>query len=198
MAVFALTIEKQVVYQGELHSFGNTYHYKTDVGQVFDDLDVATEVADAERRVTQNNVDFVGWRTWGPTDGTALANVIRASGDLAFSGNAIVNPSMYKEACVLCVIEIARSPVLNRRRWLRKFVRLGGSTAAAFADDVVSGAAPLPAAVQASFVSYMNNVKNAGGASGDAYGLCTEDGDGVPLGSVPEVRPYLFTRDIGR
>lgn len=197
MAVFAVYVEKQAEYFGKLETFGNTYHYSTLPGQEFLDEDTANHVAEEERKVTQSNVQFVGWRTWGPTDGTQLANIIRASGDLDGIGGALKNSSTYKEACALVVLEIARSPLLNRRRWLRKFLRMpGGSTA--MPDDVISGQQAIPQGLQDELVAYGNAVKRAPGPGADPYGLCTEEGDVVPLGTNAEVRPYLFTRQIGR
>lgn len=197
MAVFAVYIEKQVEYFGQLEVFGNTYHYSTVPGQTFDDEGTAIHCADEEKLVTQSNVEFIGWRTWGPTDGTQLANIIRASGELDGFGQALANPSTYKEACALIVLEIDRSPVLNRRRWLRKFLRMpGGSTQ--MPDNVISGRDEIPPTLQDELVAYGNGVKRAPGPGADPYGLCTEDGDVVPLATNAQVRPFLFTRQIGR
>ncbi len=176
MAVFAVYIEKQTQYFGELRTFGNTYHYETEVAQPFDDEGVANQVAQLENDVTQSTVDFIRWKTWGPTDGAPLANVMRAEGELAFTGSAVASPGMYVEACALIVIEIGRSPVLNRRRWLRKFIRLPGYSGGVLAPDVISGRAPLPPAAQADFVTIGNLIKNIGIAGGGTVNLVTEGG----------------------
>ncbi len=196
MGVFAVYIKKESPYFGAVRPFGNTYHYKTAPGQVFDDQTVAEKVLLEERKVTQSSVTFKGWTTWGPTDGPDLGNVIRQSGTATGPGQASVAPGMYKEACGLIVIEIDRSPVLNRRRWLRKFLRNPGAVGVGMTAATLAGQDPLPAELQTALVAYGNAIKNiVQGAS--SVGLCTEKGDGVPLGTNAQVRPYLFTRQIG-
>lgn len=196
MAVFAVYIEKETAYFGAVVKFGNTYHYETTPGQTFNDETIATEVATAEQQVTQANVSFVGWKTWGPTDGTKLANIIRASGEFNFNGFSATNTSLYKEACALVVWEISRSPVLNRRRWLRKFLRCPSSPGGSLTAASVSGSDPIGSTIQQALVDYGNAVKNVGPAT-DPLTLCTEAGDQVPIGTDAQVRPYLFTRQIG-
>jgi hypothetical protein len=197
MAVFAVYIEKQSQYFGELAVFGNTYHYSTDPGQVFLDQAVAEDVAAAEAVVTQSSVDFIRWQTWGPTDGAPLANVMREAGELAFSGGGSAVAGTYKEACALVVLEIARSPLLNRRRWLRKFVRVPGGATMGLTGDTLAGSAPLSPELQALLVAYGNEIKTMPNVA-DSYTLCTEAGDGVPVATNAQVRPYLFTRQIGQ
>ncbi len=197
MAVFAVYIEKQSQYFGELAVFGNTYHYSTDPAQTFNDQAVAEDVAAEEQKVMQSTVDFLSWQTWGPTDGAPLANVMRAAGEFAFSGTGTAIAGTYKEACALVVLEIARSPLLNRRRWLRKFVRVPGGPTFGMTGDTLAGSAPLSPELQAHLVAYGNAIKTMPNVSG-AYTLCTEAGDGVPVATNAEVRPYLFTRQIGQ
>lgn len=196
MAVFAVYIKKEASYFGEVRPFGNTYHYKTAPGQVFNDQVVAEAVAAHEKAVTQASVTFTGWTSWGPTDGPALGNVIRENGPLSGPGAGAISPGTYREACALVVIEISRSPVLNRRRWLRKFLRNPGSAAAGMQTAVLQGSAPLTPALQADLVAYGNNIKNIS-QGGTSVGLCTEQGAEVPLATDAQVRPYLFTRQIG-
>ncbi len=197
MAVYAVYIKKQSQYFGSLQDFGNTYHYKTTPGEVFRDQALAEAIAAAERKVTQRTVTYLGWQTWGPTDGAPLANVMRESGPFAFTGDGIDTPQTYKEACALVVLPIARSAILNRRRWLRKFIRVPGEVSLALSSGTLSGAAPLSGALQAALVAYGNAIKEITLLT-NAYTLCTEQGDGVPLATNAEVRPYLFTRQIGQ
>jgi hypothetical protein len=61
---------------------------------------------------------------------------------------------------------------------------------------VLQGSAPISAALQADLVSYGNNIKNIFQGADDVQ-LCTAEGDGIPIATNAEVRPYLFTRQIG-
>ncbi len=196
MSVFAVYIKKESPYFGETRPFGNTYHYKTAPGQTFNDATVAAAVLAEERKVTQSTVQFKGWTTWGPTDGPALGNVIRQSGSVNQPGLATAAAGTYKEACALVVIEIDRSPVLNRRRWLRKFLRNPGIDGVSMNTDTLAGVAPIIPSIQAGLVAYGNAIKNIS-QGGTSVGLCTEKGDEIPLATNAQVRPYLFTRQIG-
>lgn len=196
MATFAVSIRKQSQYFGELRTFGNTYHYSTDVGEPFDDEAVATSVAIAEKEITQSTVEFIGWESWGPTDGAPLANVMRASGEFDGFGEGVASPGTYKEACALVVWPIARSPVFNRKRWLRKFIRVPGYSFEVTAPDVLAGSAPMSAGMQGALVAFGNDVKNIPYGASTAN-LSTEDGERMPVGTNAEVRPFLFTRQIG-
>jgi hypothetical protein len=196
VGVFAVYIKKETRYFGEFRQFGNTYHYKTAPGQVFNDQTVAEAVAELERPVTDQNVNFTGWTTWGPTDGTALANVIRASGDLTGPGGGGTTDGLYKEVCALVVIEIGRSAVLNRRRWLRKFLRMPSAPGLSLPVTTMSGSQPIPASMVSALEGYGNGIKNIS-QGGTSVGLCTEKGDEIPLGTPAQVRPFLFTRQIG-
>ncbi len=194
MAVYALYIEKEVDYFGGRKVMGNTYHYLTDFGEPFRDAAVAQEVADAEKLVTSSDVEFTAWRTWGPSDGPVIDNIIREGGELTGNGQAFPAPNMYREACALFVWPLPRSPVLNRRRWLRKFIRIPGAPDGAFPAAVASGQAAMLPASQALLVSsYADAVLTV---NIEGHQLCTSTGD-VPNGPA-EVRPYLFTRQIGQ
>jgi hypothetical protein len=199
MAVFAVYIEKEAAYQGAVRPFGNTYHYQTAPGQDFTDEATAELVAAEERKVTLSDVEFKSWVTWGPTDGPPLGNVIRQRGTFAFAGDGTGSFGMYRENCALVVWEIARSATLNRRRWLRKFLRNPGAAGVGMNDATLSGESPMPQTILDPLIAYGNAVKaiTPGSAQMDPYTLCTEDGDAVPLATATEVRPFLITRQIG-
>jgi hypothetical protein len=195
LGVYAVYIQKRESYHGAVRLFGNTYHYRTIPAQVFSDAAVALEVATAERSITSNDVEFVGWKTWGPTEGNDFDNVMREVGTFAFSGDGAAAGAMYREACLLAVWPLPRSPVYNRRRWLRKFIRLPNPTTA-FSANVMAGVDPIPTATQSLINSgYIQAVESVltGGSQAE---LCTELG--VDRSGPGLVRPYLFTRQIGK
>ncbi len=195
MGVFAIYIEKEEAYFGGLRRFGNTYHYRTAPGQTLQDESLANEIAAAEKRVTSATVDFVGWRTWGPTDGPIIDNIIREDGVLTGPGLGGSNSSMYREVCALVVWPLARSRVLNRKRWLRKFIRIPGLEAASIPAGVAAGTEPLSQALIDQFNNtYTSAVVEIGGL--ETIGLCTSLGDEPTEAGT--VRPFLYTRQIGQ
>lgn len=195
MAVFAVRIVKREDYQGELREFGNTYHYLTTLGEPFGDSDVATVLSNAEKAVTQADVEFVRWESWGPTEGSAFDNVMRDRQPLTGTGAGGNQPLMYREACAVVAWELPRSPATNRRRWCRKFIRLVSAAGASWTDVQVSGRAPLPSSVQTALQTYANAVDEVTSGA-NQYQLCTKSG--VAVQALGVVRPYLFTRDIGK
>jgi hypothetical protein len=193
MSVFAVYIQKETDYFGGRRKFGNTYHYQTAPAQPFNDQAVVDQIVAAERPVTDNQVDFVGWTTWGPTDGSTFDNVIRESGELSGTGGNTIADAYYKEACMLVVWPMPRSPVTNRRRWLRKFLRMSGPSG--LSPNQLSGQDPLTPADRSLMVTTYADpvtVVTSGGASSE---LCSEDG--VLPNADPIVRPFLYTRQIG-
>lgn len=197
MAVFAVRIIKRDTYFGESREFGNTYHYRTIPGQVFEDQRVAEYLRDQEQPLLQDSVAFDRWETYGPTDGPAAANVIRDGGSLAGSGQATSISGMYKELCVLVTWEISRAPVTNRRRWLRKFFRMPGFPAGIVTDPMIQGEEPLPDSSRQAYIDYGNSVARVPGPGADPYELANEQGDGEAPVDGAMARPFLFTRDIG-
>lgn len=193
MAVFAVYIEKSAFFEGQERVFGNTYHYETDAGQTFDDEAIATSVAAAEKTFTFSVVDFLRWRTWGPTDGSAFDSVIRDEGSLSGSGAVAGGATVYPEVCALAVWPLPRSPVTNRKRWLRKFYRLalGPSDPGA---NVSSGQGRYSAAQKDAFVAEFQPITRAVGLGTD-ISLCTAAGDRAVSGV--EIRDYVTTREIG-
>nr|CRY95240.1 hypothetical protein [uncultured prokaryote] len=197
MAVFAIYIQKEARYFGQLRTFGNTYHYEVSDVQTFDDRVAAEYVADAERAVTNSDVTFLRWQTYGPTDGSQVDNVMREDGELTGSGQHLVEAGLYVEACVLVVWPLPRSPVTNRKRWLRKFLRspgfgvdLGGTRAAG--QDALT--AEHIAELQDEYASVVTT--NIGPSGTLDATICTADG--VQPNADPIVRPYIYTRQIGR
>lgn len=194
MPVVAVYIQKEISFEGAVRPFGNTYHYLVDDMNTLDDAALAAEIANQEKSITSLSVTFKGWRTWGPTDGSDFANVMRDSGLLSGVGSAAAATGSYREVCGLIVWPLARSETTNRRRWLRKFIRqmnLGTTLTA----NQLQGTDPLTSTQITSInTAYTDQVLNNGPSA--AYDLCTEEGD-VPI-AAGTVRPYLKTRDIGR
>lgn len=194
MAVFAVYIQKRTAYHGEERTFGNTYHYRTTTGEPFDDENVANQVMQAERAITSTDVRFIGWKTWGPTDGTAFDSVVREDGVWDLGGGGTDPGGVYREACTLVVWPMDRSPTTNRKRWLRKYLRLAtGPTAEA--PTVYEGSTAFSQAALDAFSNYAASVRDIV-TDFQTYPLCNENGEGTTEPGF--ARPYMFTRQIGR
>lgn len=193
MPVFAIRIVKREKYAGAEREMGNTYHFSTQPLEPFPDLATATFIADQEKLITSNVVEFIRWESWGPTDGSDFENVMRDKQPLTGFGSGSSISNMYREAAVVVAWPIPRSPTTNRRRWLRKFIRCPGVPGAS--DAVVAGADPMTTLMKAPFLTYANEVRSPP-SLGLEDSLCTEQG--VEPNAASIVRDYLTTRDIGR
>lgn len=193
MAVFGVYITKRESFRGGSRIFGNTYHFKTGTGQVFNDEAVARQVMEAEQPLLSSDVDFEGYQTWGPTDGSEFENVMRDSGDFDTSGEGASQPAMFAEVCALVVWPLPRSETTNRRRWLRKFLRLSPGQLS-LSDGVLRGAERIDADTRRNYDAYVTMIDGIQSAV-DPVQLCTDDG--TEPNAEGTVRPYLFTRQIG-
>ena len=194
MAVFAVYIEKEENFQGGLKTFGNTYHFATDTGEPFDDALAIQQVADAEKAVTSPTINFTRGRTWGPTDGAQVDNVMREEVDISGPGVGPNGYFLYRELAVLVVWPMPRSVPLNRKRWLRKFLRVAQIDGAA-PEGRAYGIDPLGATYKDLIIAnYANPVTDL--ATLGNFRLCNEEG--VTPNADPIVRDYLVTRQIGR
>lgn len=195
MATYGLRIIKSSPYFGSNEQFGNTYHYTTQIGEPFPDEELALYIREAERLVTANDVNFIGWETWGPTDGSLFENVMRDQGVWNIPGAGTPQSGMYREVCALVTWPIPRSPLLNRRRWLRKFIRLPAFPGASVGAAVAAGIEPLAQSQRDLLKAYGDDVRSPT-PLGLEDSLATSDG--VEPNAATEVRPFLFTRQIGR
>jgi hypothetical protein len=194
LPVIACYIQKEVDYFGERRTLGNTYHYLVSNPDSLDDEAMAIEVKNAEKAVATQEVKFVGWRTWGPTDGSEFANVMREDGVFNEFGTLANILNMYREQCLLAVWPLTRSVATNRKRWLRKFLRLSYPPGLSPSASVQAGSSAMSAAQLAAVKSsYADQVANVGPVN--EYDLCTAQGD-VPTGGAV-IRPYYYTRQIG-
>lgn len=195
MAVFAVRIRKSTLFEGSTREFGNTYHYKTSALEPFQDLAVATALKNQERLVMASDVTFLGWETWGPTDGSQFNNVMRESGVFNENGQGINTPAMYKEVAAVVAWPLPRSPSTNRKRWCRKFIRIPGNGTSQVNQAQAEGESPLSGAQLTALEAYGSAVRSIT-ANALTVQLCTDDG--TETTGAAQVRPFLKTREIGR
>lgn len=195
MAVFAVRTVKREEYMGQIREFGNTYHYSTDPVTPFPDISLADAIIAQERSITSSEVEFVRLETWGPTDGTKFDNVMRERIERNLLGLGTAQDTMYREVCGVVAFPMPRSPTTNRRRWLRKFIRLPALGGAAFLPAQLSGRQALTTAQKDSLVAFGNAIREIT-IGGVVFPLVSEKG--VRHNAPALARPYLITRDIGR
>jgi hypothetical protein len=173
MAVYAVSITKQVPYRGGIQPFSNVYHYKTTLAQFLDDSAIVDDLVAAEKLVHASNVTFLTGRVWGPTDSTPQASVTRLIKDLSGTGSLSPATDTSPEMCILCVWPLGRYGLRNRPQFLRKWIHpcsIAGTTAGQRGQTSKLTNPMEP------FTTYINDVTEADSLAGDAVDLCSPTG----------------------
>ncbi len=191
MAVFAVSITKELDWRGQAQQFSNIYHLNTNVGQIFDDIAAIDALVAAERPIFSNNVRFKVARTWGPTNNGQAASLMRDIKDLTGIGQATSSASAYKEMAILARWPLGRYGSRNRPQFLRKWLHTNALHG--YPPDGSDPLTSVPTALQ----TYLNAVTfvNPPGLQ-DGYELCSWDGK-LPTGPATLTK-YLEHRQFGR
>lgn len=194
MGVYAVSVIKEFKYKGVAERFANVYHYSTADGQPFLDEVVADAVVEAERKILGADTKIVQATTYGPTDQGEFANVLRETLDYNITGAVSYLPC-HHAAAVLISWGLPRSPVSNRRRWLRKYLHVAYLPSDSSAE-AAQGMVPLPQAAIQKYTDYAQEVSTVQGPGlGAGLELCTRLGDKFTPGTI-KVHPYLGIRDL--
>ena len=194
MAVFGVSITKEMDWRGQKERISNVYHYHTSDGQNFPDEAVIAEVARLEKLVFANNITFVQGRTWGPTNLGPVASVTRSIVDLTGTGAMAASSSMYRECAILISWPLGRYGTRNRHQFLRKYLHtLATHGYDASGNTAILGqpAAGSPLAVYMEGVRVLNPSGFVGGLDLATSGDRTNIGQG-------RIYPYLEHRQLNQ
>lgn len=136
MAIVAVSITKSVNWRGKTEQFSNILHY--DVGPMVGYtaqgwLDMIDAVAAAEKAAFGSIVSFVSGRVWGDVLQPPQDTVTLGLKDLTGTGTQPGAAEVPFELAVVVQKYIGRSPIFQRKLFLRKYLHIcrGSSTAAA-------------------------------------------------------------------
>lgn len=196
MPVYAVNIQHRFDYRGETQNGGNTYHYEfgSDVpgdNQTFESL--ADEIAVIHANIIPSTLDIGRVSIWGPTDGPEADSVMVYDEIDGRSGvvGAALTPA-YRTVAVLCVWPLPRSPITNRKRWLRKFLR--PVDAFEFGNDELAGRASIQGGIGDTMLQeYLQAITTPATTNG-TVDICTADGT-LPTAD-PVYRDFLRTRQV--
>lgn len=122
MAEYAVAIEKDTLFQGQLERFSNVYTFDTGVTESFEDLPIITRLVEIEKAVFGTAVNFRLGRSYGIA-GPSIGNVMREVVDLTGTGTQ-TGPTVYRECAVCVTFDLPRSLILRRRRIGRKWLHV--------------------------------------------------------------------------
>lgn len=193
MAVFAISVTKEVPWRGSYHPVSNVYHYKTNALEEFDDQAAIDRVVALEKAIYATTVNFRKARTWGPTDQGQAQSKMRAVSDLSGTGALTPASNFYGEFAVMMYWPLGRYGTRNRPQYLRKWHHLDRSAGLSVSGLRFTGAVP------AELATYMAGIESLdpAGVTGP-FALCTADGEHVAPLNGGKLYPYLEHRQIGR
>lgn len=196
MAIYAVSIRKDIPWRGARATFGNVYHYKTDPGEPFDDVGVINRLLTLEKAIHSSEVKFLQGRSWGPITGNKADSVMREIIDFSNqAGSLSSNPAMYPELCFMVYWPLGRYGSRNRPQFMRKWLRL--DTAHGYTAAQIAGRASI-GGIAAAIQTYINGVQlmDTGVPGMVAYPLCTHTGrERVESGKL---YPYMEHRQLGK
>lgn len=192
MAVFAVSITKEADWRDAMREFSNVYHFKTDVGEPFDDLGVINKVVAAEKLIHSSDVKFTRARTWGPTEQGQSANLMREVVQLSGAGSMAASSNYYAEMAIMVYWPLGRYGSRNHPQYLRKWLHCHNNHG--LPADGGRGTGATAAQVQ-QYIDAVTEVRMV--IDVDGYELCTPDGQHTPIGPGKQY-PYLEHRQIGR
>ena len=128
MGAYGVTIEKTITFRGVAELVSNVYHYRITAPLAVDYEALADAVTALDKSAHTAAFAYKTARVFGPTDGTPAANLMRLVKDLTGAGTrAGPGPTFYPELCAVSSIFVGRSPVKNRKIFVRKFFRINSA-----------------------------------------------------------------------
>ena len=131
MAIYGLSITKSGPWEDDPEErFSNIYHYDDDgvgpAGGISDGdaVSLINQVADIERDIHGQSIQFVEGRVWGPVGSDTEEADTLAIVDLTGTGNQTdLSGAITLEHCILCRVRTTRESVRSRPVYLRKWYR---------------------------------------------------------------------------
>lgn len=192
MPAYAVSVEKDISFRNGTERIGNVYHYRIDLATQPDFENLADAVLARDRAAYPSVAAFKQLRIWGPTEGSEADNKMRLERSLNVNGlRTATSVDIYPELSVVCSIFVGRSPVHNRKVFVRKYIRLlrpiSGTT-----SGITS---MLDTADINHFKTWMNGNKTISAGTGQ-FSMCTPLNRVVPEGEDAKVLPTLRVRQI--
>lgn len=200
MALYAVAIEKECRFHGNVERFGNVYYYEGPIFQAGDEnyRRLVEYLTAEEKKVHDGTVTFRTGRIWS-SGGTVLQNITLGLFDLSGTGTLLTSGPTHAEAAVLVEFECSRPNILGRKVYLRKYIRSQGlpqghTQAMAGARDALSDAVKAP---YKAFANAIDRISLTPGVEAQ-WQLVS------PTGRVPRaedngvVDPFIRTREFRR
>lgn len=192
MAVFAVSITKDLLWRGNRQPFSNVYHYVTEPGELFEDVMVIDKLVAAEKLIHATSVNFLTGRSWGPTENGPTASKMREVKALTGTGALTPSTNFYPELAMMIYWPLGRYGVRNHPQYLRKWIH--GMRSGGLPMDGTRYVGTTPPEIQ----QYIDSVRLISLVSPfPSYNLSTWNGE-HEAGTNGALYPYLEHRQLGR
>jgi hypothetical protein len=125
LGAYGVAVEKEITFRGAPERIANVYHYRITLPVANDYQSLADAVVARDKAAHQSSVTYKTVRVFGPTEGSEADNKMRLTADLSGGGTRVpAGPSLYPELTACVQIYVGRSPVKNRKVFVRKYIRL--------------------------------------------------------------------------
>lgn len=197
MPPFAVSITKSVSFRGAAEEFSNVYHYDIDAPFTTEQgwRDLVDAIVALEKPVHSTLVTYKSARVWGPTNQGPNASTTRLIADLTGTGSNNGGGVIWPELCVVGQFFVGRASGTQRKRFLRKYYHITALPASPAGSNVQDGRGALAAGDKSPTTTALNGLKNIS-VGGQNRPLCTPQGDHLPVGSSPQVLPWLHVRQF--
>ena len=192
MGAYGVSVEKKITFRGLDERFANVYHYVISVPVETDYTNLADAVLARDKAAYPNSVTYLTTRVYGPTEGSKADNLMRLVRDESGTGIKTTTGLLtYPELCYVTAIYVGRSPVKNRKVFVRKFIRCVN----AWTTGTTPGTGVVSPTDQGSLNSWMNANKSVT-SGGVSFDMCTPKNVGVPPTNQAFTLPYLHVRQM--
>lgn len=190
--IVGCSITKTTTWRGIEEEFSNVYHFDSAADTT--SQQIIDGVVTAEAAILGANVNFIGAKVWGPTDGFALQSRMLLQVTLARTGSVSGGAQTAKELSAVVQWDTGRINSRGGRIFLRKYLHLG--MLINVDEGAAKGNTPMGGPTLAALKAYADDVQNAVGISGAS--LSDKKGRKLPLNTNATVLPHLHTRQFRR
>lgn len=124
MGTYAVSVEKEISFRGFTERFSNIYHYAITAPVESDYSNLLEAVVARDKAAYPSAVTFRMARVWGDVQASEADNKMRFEKELTGGGTRTATATaIYPELCAVASIYVGRSPVKNRKVFVRKYIR---------------------------------------------------------------------------
>ncbi len=193
MGAYGVSVEKEFTFRGQAERTSNNYHYRITAPVPVDYETLADAVVLRDKAAHVPTFTYKTVRVWGPTEGSKADNLMRLVKDISGAGTrAALGANLYPELTVVTQMYVGRSPVKNRKVYVRKYVH---AIAGANSGGIDQTSALLSAAEKTFWKGWVESLKTVTN-NAVSYSMVTPVDRLVPNDAVGEVLNYAHIRQL--